>query len=101
VQVEARVDRAWLQRLQLKRDEAALNSVSEGPVRLISLKSRVYLIKDRNPVGPSASRSVVFWKWTALIGRTVFDTIPSIPNPTLSLKYSSQIQLAAPLLLGA
>jgi hypothetical protein len=24
-------------------------------------------------------------KWTALIGRTEFDTIPSIPDPTLSL----------------
>ena len=35
-----------------------LNLVSEGPVPLISLKSRVYLLKDRNPIGRSASRSV-------------------------------------------
>ena len=29
-----------------------------------------------------------FSKWTVLIGRTGFDTIPSIPDPTLSLSRS-------------
>ena len=62
-----------------------LSTVSEGPVPLFSLESRVCILKDRNPVGPSASRPVGSWKWTALIGRTGFDTIHSTPNPTLSL----------------
>ena len=48
-------------------------------------KSRVYLLRDHEPAGLSASRSVGFPKWTFLIGRTGFDTIPSIPDPTLSL----------------
>jgi len=48
-------------------------------------KSRVYSLKDRDPVGLSASRSVGLSKWTVLIGRTGFDTISSIPDPTLSL----------------
>jgi len=64
---------------------ARLNSVSALPVTLISLKSRVYLLKDRDLVGLSVSRSVEFSKWAVLIGRTGFDTIPSIPDPTLSL----------------
>jgi len=59
-----------------------LNSVSDP---LISLTSRVCLLKDRNPVGPWASRSVGSWKQTVLIGLAGFDTIPSIPNPTLCL----------------
>ena len=49
---------------------------------------------DISPLSPSnrgsiysrmASRSVGFPKWTVLIGRTGFDTIPWIPDPTLSL----------------
>ena len=52
---------------------------------LISSKSRVYLLMNRDPVGQSASRSVGFYKWTVLIGRTGFDAISSIPDPTLSL----------------
>jgi len=63
----------------------ALNSVSAFLGTLISSKSRVYSLKDRDQVGQSASRSVGFSKWTVLIGRTGFDTIPSIPDPTLSL----------------
>jgi len=27
---------------------------------------------------------VGFWNWTVLIGHTVFDTIPSVPDPTRS-----------------
>ena len=34
------------------------NSVSASLVTLISSKPRVYLLKDRDPVRPSASRSV-------------------------------------------
>ena len=49
------------------------------------LDSRVYLLKDGNPVGLSASRSVRFSEWTVLIGRTGFGTIPSISDPTMSL----------------
>ena len=41
---------------------------------------------DRDPVRQSASRSVGFSKWTVLIGRTGFDAISSIPDPTLSLR---------------
>jgi hypothetical protein len=63
----------------------ALNSVSALRVTLVSSKSRVYLLKDRDQVGQSASRSVGFSKWTVLIGRTGFDTISSLPDPTLSL----------------
>jgi len=51
----------------------------------MSSNPRVYLLKDGYPVGQSASRSVGFSKWTVLIGRTGFGTIPSIPDPTLSL----------------
>jgi len=54
----------------------SLNSLSE---------SRVYLLVNLNPVGPSASLSVGFLKWTVLIGRTGFDTIYSTPSPTVSL----------------
>ena len=57
-----------------------------GVVTLIFSKSGVYLLKDRDTVGLSASRSVGFPKWTVLIGRTGFDTIPSMPDPTLSLR---------------
>jgi hypothetical protein len=59
------------------------NSVSEGSVPLISSKSRVCLPKDDDPVGLSLSRSVEPPKWTVLIGRTGFDTMYSIPDPTL------------------
>jgi hypothetical protein len=62
-----------------------LNSVSAPRVTLRSSKSKVYLLKDRDAVGLSASRSVGFSKWTVLIGRTGFDTTSSIPDPTLSL----------------
>ena len=63
-----------------------LNSVSALPVTLISSKPMVYLLKDHDPVGLSATRSVGFSKWAVLIGRTGLDTISSIPNSTLSLK---------------
>jgi hypothetical protein len=33
------------------------------------------------------SRSVQLSKWTVLIGRTGFDTMYSIPDPTLSLRW--------------
>ena len=62
-----------------------LNSVSRRPVALISAKSRIYVLTDRNPVGLAASRSVGFSKRTVLIGRTGFDTTTSIPDLTLSL----------------
>jgi len=62
-----------------------LNSVSALHVTLISSKSRVYLLKNRDPVGLLASRPVGFSKWAALIGRTGYDTTSSIPDPTLSL----------------
>ena len=39
-----------------------------------------------DPVGLSAGRSVGFPNWTVLIGRKGFDTICSIPDPTLILK---------------
>ena len=55
-------------------------------VTLISSKSRVYLLKDRDPVGLSDTWSAGVLFRTFLIGRTGFDTIPSIPNQTLSLK---------------
>ena len=58
---------------------------------LRSSKSRVYLLKDIDPVGQSASRSVGFSKWTVLIGRTGFDTISSIPDPTLSLTEETRV----------
>ena len=53
---------------------------------LIFSKYRVYVLKDRDQVGQSASRSVEFYKWTVLIGRRGFGTISSIPDPTLSLR---------------
>jgi hypothetical protein len=62
----------------------AVNSVLGGYVTLISSKPKVCLLKDGDPVGLSASRSVGFQKCTVLIGRTGFDTIPSMPDPTLS-----------------
>jgi len=63
-----------------------LNSVSEGLVPpLISSNSRVWLLKDRDPVGLPDTWSAGFLLWTGLIGRTDFDTTTSIPNPTLSL----------------
>ena len=64
---------------------STLNSVSEGPVPPISSKSRVFLLKDCDPVGLSASRSVGFSIWTVLIGRTVFNTMLTVPDPTLSI----------------
>jgi len=45
----------------------------------------VCLIKDRDLVGLSASRSPGFSKLTILIGCTGFDTTSSIRDPTLSL----------------
>ena len=63
--------------IQLTLKLGFLNSVSGRPVALISSKSRVYLLKDDNPVGLVASRSVGFSKRTVLIGRYhTFDTIP-------------------------
>ena len=53
-----------------------LNSVLAFLGTLISSKSRVYLLTDRDQVGQSASRSVGFSKWTVLIGRSGFDTRP-------------------------
>jgi hypothetical protein len=52
-----------------------LKLASEGLVPLISSKSRVYLLKDCDPVGLSVSESVGFSKWTLLIGRTGFGTM--------------------------
>jgi len=62
------------------------NSVLACPVRFISSKSRVHLSKDRDQVGLSAGRLVGFMKCTVLIGRAGFDTMPSIPNPTVCLR---------------
>ena len=62
-----------------------LNSLSAFLETLISSKPRVYLLNDRDQVGQSANRTVGFSKWTVLIGRTGFDTISSIPDPTLNL----------------
>ena len=69
----------------IKRSSSPLNSVSAFPGTLISSESRAYLLKDHHPVGQSASLSVVFSKWTVLIGRTGSDTMFSIPNLTLTL----------------
>ena len=57
-----------------------------GPRLILISLSRVYLLKDPDPVGLSASLSVGCPKWTFLIGRTDCDTIPSIPDPILSLR---------------
>ena len=65
--------------------------VMRNSVTLISSNPRVYVLKDRDPVGHSASRSVGFSKWTVSIGRTGFDTIPSILDPTLSLREVSRL----------
>jgi hypothetical protein len=59
--------------------------VSEGLVALISSKPRVDLLKDCDPVELSGSSLVGVPKWTVLIGRTGFDTMYSIPDPTLGL----------------
>jgi hypothetical protein len=71
----------------------------KGPVHFISSKSRVYSLKDRDPVGLSPSRSAGFSNWTVLMGmgmgRTAFDTISSIPDPTLSLKCEPDIMMLA------
>jgi hypothetical protein len=79
----------YLEQLTVGLVISCLNSVSGRPVALISSKSRVYSLKDCNPAGPSASRSVGFTKWIVLIGRTGFDTMPSIPDPTLSFRRPS------------
>jgi hypothetical protein len=63
---------------------AFLNSVSGRLVALISLKPRVYLLKNHDPVGPSASRSAGFPLWSVLFGRTDFHAMTSIPELTLS-----------------
>jgi hypothetical protein len=67
------------------RPPVSFYSVSGRPVSLISSTSRVYLLKDRDPVGLRAARSAVFPKWTILIARAGFDAISSIPDLTLSL----------------
>ena len=54
-------------------------------VALISLNPRVYLLKNHNQVGPSANRLAGFSLLSVLIGRTDFDPITSIPDPTLSI----------------
>ena len=55
------------------------------PRNAVSSKSRVYLLKDGDPVGCSARRSVGLSKRTVHIGRTGFNTISSLPDPTQSL----------------
>jgi hypothetical protein len=45
----------------------------------------VNLLKDRHPVGLLASRWVGFSIWTVLMGRTGFNTMLSVPDPTLIL----------------
>ena len=57
-------------------------------VTFISSKPRVYLLKDGDPVGQSASRSVEFSKWTLLIGRTGF----AIRHHTFDTKPDTQLQ---------
>ena len=53
--------RIWAFRLlRSDFDGLRLNSVSASRATLISSKSRVYLLKDRDPVGRSASRWVGF-----------------------------------------
>jgi len=56
-------------------------------VALISLKPRVYILKNHDPVGLSPIRSAGILLWSVLIGRTEFDTITSIPDPTLNFKH--------------
>ena len=62
----------------------SLNSVSGRLVALNPSKSRVYLLRDRDPVGRSEIRTAWISIWTVLIGRTDFDTTTSIPDPTLT-----------------
>jgi hypothetical protein len=62
-----------------------LNSVSAFSGTLFPSNSMVYLLKYRDQVGQSASRSVGLSQSTVLIGRTRFGTMSSIPDPTLSL----------------
>ena len=50
-----------------------------------SVESLFSITPLRHPVGLSVSQWVEFSKWTVLIGRTGFDTILSVPDPTLSL----------------
>jgi hypothetical protein len=69
-----------------KKVGVLLNSVSGLHVTLISSESRVYQLKHSAQVGLSATQSVGLLKWTVLIGQTGFDTIPSIPDPTLSFR---------------
>ena len=58
--------------------------MSASHVRFISSKPTAYLLKDRDPVGLSASRSAGLPNWKVLIGRTGLNYIPLIPDPTLS-----------------
>ena len=51
-----------------------------------------HLLKDLVPVGQSARRSVGFSEWTVVIGRTRFDTIPSVLDPTL-FKWNTVAQI--------
>ena len=60
--------------------------MSGRPAVLISSKSRVYLLRDRDPVGLSEIRSAGISIWTVLIGRTDFDTTTSIPKPDTEFK---------------
>ena len=61
--------------------------VTRTRLPLISSKSRVCLLEDRDPVGRSASRSAGLSQRTVLIGRTSFDSRASIPDP--ALKFNS------------
>jgi hypothetical protein len=58
----------------------SMNSVSASHVTLISSKSNVNLLMERDPVGQSTSRSVGFSRWTAdwsnVVRYRVFDTRP-------------------------
>jgi hypothetical protein len=63
-------------------------------VTLISSEPRVYLLKEGDLVGLSASPSEEFPKWTVLIGRAGLDNIPSIPDPTLRSKQEMGVQSA-------
>ena len=54
----------------------------------ISSKSTVYLLKDGDAVGLSASRSGGLSKWSVLFGHTGFDAMSSIPDQTLSLMWA-------------
>ena len=60
--------------------------MTAGRVKLISSKSEVYSLRNRNPVGYLETLLARCLLWTVLIGigigQTGFDTTTSIPNPT-------------------